>query len=224
MHPAFEAAAGLQGRNTCIRGHLKEQTVLLSSVFAGLVAAQVSSTASAPIPTESLSPCVVQCITQAIDSTDCAGLYDTQCICGNQDFHNTMRQCVRSNCNPPDGQQGLQLQLRLCRGVPGFSTVILTSTESGSSASGTSSVTAPISSPFTTSVTSFSSTPSFSFSSRASSIASGASSVINSLTSRVASATNSPNAAIVFPSFDLVPVGIWTAVIFGGMAVAQLLI
>ncbi|QRV98064.1 CFEM domain protein [Ceratobasidium sp. AG-Ba] len=187
-------------------------SVAFAAVFAGFAAAQ-SGTASAPIPTSSISPCILTCSQQAASSAGCSSFADISCVCSSQQFQTDAASCITQTC-PDQVQQALGLQQALCGAAGSGSSGI-------ASATATSSATAPASSSSVASVSSQSSV-SGSSTSRVNSATSAASSVLNSISSAVASATNSPNAAAGLPSFNFAAAGLWTAVALGGVAVAQL--
>ncbi|QRV84016.1 CFEM domain protein [Ceratobasidium sp. AG-Ba] len=174
-------------------------SVAFAAAFAGFAAAQ-SGTASAPIPTSSISPCILTCSQQAATSAGCSSFTDLGCVCSSTAFQTAAASCITQQC-PDQVQQALTLQQALCSAAGSGSSGI-------ASATATSSATAPASS-----------------SSVASSRELGHLCCILRLElhlSAVASATNSPNAAAGLPSFNFAAAGLWTAVALGGVAVAQL--
>ncbi|QRV84020.1 CFEM domain protein [Ceratobasidium sp. AG-Ba] len=179
----------------------------IAAAFAGLVAAQSSgtATASAPIPTESLTPCIFTCSESAVQSAGCSSIIDVGCICADDGhFRNATESCLLQQC-PDQIPQANQYQQALCDAA------------GSTSVSGTPSATLGT---VTSSLAIVTDDPSSSVA-HTSSVVAGASSLISSLSSAAASATSSSNAAIGLTSFEFTAVGVWVVVALGGVAIAQ---
>ncbi|QRW12657.1 methylene-fatty-acyl-phospholipid synthase [Ceratobasidium sp. AG-Ba] len=144
----------------------------IAAAFAGLVAAQSSgtATASAPIPTESLTPCIFTCSESAVQSAGCSSIIDVGCICADDGhFRNVTESCLLQQC-PDQIPQANQYQQALCDAA------------GSTSASGTPSATLGT---VTSSLAIVTDDPSSSVA-HTSSVVAGASSLISSLSSAAA--------------------------------------
>ncbi|KAF9645644.1 hypothetical protein BDM02DRAFT_3119913 [Thelephora ganbajun] len=86
--------------------------IALAALFAGVVYAQGSSsvTSSSPSPTESLSPCLLSCITGATQCTPT----DTTCVCTNQQYQAAVLTCLQTKCTAADLQEAQALDAATC--------------------------------------------------------------------------------------------------------------
>ncbi|KAF5351560.1 hypothetical protein D9758_007188 [Tetrapyrgos nigripes] len=98
------------------------------SVLATSVAAQSStSSASAPVSTADIPPCVLNCIQEALPG-NCDSISDINCLCTSTNFQLASLQCLQSKCSNAELETATSLQGNLC-------------VSSSSSASGSASAT-----------------------------------------------------------------------------------
>ncbi|KAI0737218.1 hypothetical protein C8Q80DRAFT_1301062 [Daedaleopsis nitida] len=110
--------------------------VLAAAAFAGVHAQSGSGSAgAAPTGIAGISPCILQCITQAATGTGCSGLTDVTCFCTNTQFQQASAACLQQSCTAADLQTVMALQQSECANV--------SASGSGSASAPSGSATAP---------------------------------------------------------------------------------
>ncbi|KAL5586874.1 hypothetical protein FOBRF1_016744 [Fusarium oxysporum] len=70
---------------------------------------------SAPaLAQDSISPCVLGCITDAASSAGCMGFTDLDCVCANTDFQTVAATCLQAKCTADEQAAALSLQKKMC--------------------------------------------------------------------------------------------------------------
>ncbi|QRV98063.1 CFEM domain protein [Ceratobasidium sp. AG-Ba] len=107
-------------------------SVVFAAVLIGFVSAQssASGTASAAVPSQSISPCILQCSTQAAQTAKCSSFTDLACVCTSQTFQADAGKCIQSTCSN-EMSAAQELQKQLCASV------------SASGSAGTATATSP---------------------------------------------------------------------------------
>ncbi|KAF8872897.1 hypothetical protein BD779DRAFT_1571408 [Infundibulicybe gibba] len=94
----------------------------LAGVHAQDTSASASVTSSAAAPsgsdTSGISPCIIQCVSQAAMSAGCTGPTDLQCVCTNTAFQTAAATCLTTTCTPADVTAAQALQATECGAYP----------------------------------------------------------------------------------------------------------
>ncbi|KAI1784984.1 hypothetical protein LXA43DRAFT_171604 [Ganoderma leucocontextum] len=73
-----------------------------------------SGSAAAPTATTGLSPCILQCTTQAASSAGCSSVTDISCVCSNTKFQQAALTCLQQSCTAAEVQAAMALQAQEC--------------------------------------------------------------------------------------------------------------
>ncbi|QRV84015.1 CFEM domain protein [Ceratobasidium sp. AG-Ba] len=111
-------------------------SVAFAAVLVGFVSAQssASGTASAAVPSQSISSCILQCSNQAASSAGCTSFTDLSCVCTSTKFQTDAGTCIQQKC-PNEMSAATELQKQLCASVSASgsaATATATSPASGS--------------------------------------------------------------------------------------------
>ncbi|EXA32448.1 hypothetical protein FOVG_16284 [Fusarium oxysporum f. sp. pisi HDV247] len=70
---------------------------------------------SAPtLAQDSISPCVLGCVTDAASSAGCTSFIDLDCVCANIDFQTTAATCLQEKCTADEQTAALSVQKQMC--------------------------------------------------------------------------------------------------------------
>ncbi|KAM5510098.1 integral membrane protein [Fusarium oxysporum f. sp. phaseoli] len=70
---------------------------------------------SAPtLAQDSISPCVLGCVTDAASSAGCTSFIDLDCVCANIDFQTTAATCLQEKCTADEQIAALSVQKQMC--------------------------------------------------------------------------------------------------------------
>ncbi|KAI0915392.1 hypothetical protein AcW1_003930 [Taiwanofungus camphoratus] len=96
---------------------LRLACVALAAVaFVRDVSAQ-SSSSSIVLPSGApagITPCILNCVTQAASSGGCSSFEDLSCVCTSSAFQSAARSCLQSNCTTAEQQSADVLQQQEC--------------------------------------------------------------------------------------------------------------
>ncbi|ELU42098.1 CFEM domain-containing protein [Rhizoctonia solani AG-1 IA] len=189
-----------------------------AALFAAYAAAQTTtSSATPPVSTGDISPCVMQCSTQAAQTAGCTGITDVECLCGSTEFQKAALTCLQSQC-PDEVASATALQSQLCgaAGESSGSSTAPTASETETEVSGTVSSSGTASVPATGTATTPAGTTTHT-TTRPTTSATSPRPTSSSATGTPTGAANSASAP-----FDFAATGAWAAVALGGAVVAQL--
>ncbi|KAF8476225.1 hypothetical protein BDZ91DRAFT_711205 [Kalaharituber pfeilii] len=61
-----------------------------------------------------ISKCSLECVNQAASLAGCSSFTDIQCVCTNQEYQDTVQQCLRTYCTDKERKETLALQEQQC--------------------------------------------------------------------------------------------------------------
>ncbi|KAH9925875.1 uncharacterized protein BXZ73DRAFT_78857 [Epithele typhae] len=76
-------------------------------------AQSTTSSASTSIPS-GVTPCILNCVSQAASAAGCSGFSDLACVCTNTQFQQQAQSCLESSCTPAEVAAAQALQSSEC--------------------------------------------------------------------------------------------------------------
>ncbi|KAJ8587679.1 hypothetical protein M405DRAFT_934573 [Rhizopogon salebrosus TDB-379] len=113
--------------------------------------AQSLTTSSASALPSGLTPCIIQCSSQAAASSGCSSYIDLTCVCSSSAFQTAAGACLQANCTAADIQAATQIQTTECSSLTSNSTTTTSSSATLASTASHSSSTSLSSSSATSS-------------------------------------------------------------------------
>ncbi|KAJ7785587.1 hypothetical protein B0H14DRAFT_2958045, partial [Mycena olivaceomarginata] len=92
-----------------------------TTVSAGQSSGSAAGSAAQASATAVVSPCVLNCLTAAANTTECGSPTNLTCSCTNTDFQSKAISCLQAECKPEELAAALGLQKQQCGSSAGSS-------------------------------------------------------------------------------------------------------